>query len=93
MKKQIVRLALGSALALAFTLPTANVAFGDTSADCHRKLESDRAKIDRDAARHGENSGQVNRDVARMDGDRNWCRDYHSDWDHDRFDVGIYFKH
>ena len=93
MKKQIVRLALGSALALAFTLPTANVAFGDTSADCHRKLESDRAKIDRDAARHGENSGQVNRDVARMDGDRNWCREHHSDWDHDRFDVGIYFKH
>jgi hypothetical protein len=93
MKKQIVRLALGSALALAFTLPMAHVTFGDTAEDCHRKLESDRARIDRDAARHGENSGQVNRDVARMDGDRNWCRDHHSDWDHDRFDVGIYFKH
>jgi hypothetical protein len=90
MKRQIVRLALGSALALAFTLPTAHVTFGDTAADCHKKLESDRAKIDRDAAKHGENSPQVGRDVSRMDSDRQWCRDHHADWDHDRFDVGIY---
>jgi hypothetical protein len=28
-----------------------------------------------------------------MDQDRQWCRDHHSDWDHTRFDVGIYFGH
>jgi hypothetical protein len=90
MKRQIVRLALGSALAIAFTLPAAQVTFGDTAGDCHRKLESDRARIDRDAAKHGENSPQVGRDISRMDSDRQWCRDHHADWDHDRFDVGIY---
>jgi hypothetical protein len=42
--------------------------------------------------RHGNDSPQVNRDVNRMDSDRQWCRDHHSDWDHSRFDVGIYFR-
>jgi hypothetical protein len=27
-----------------------------------------------------------------MNSDRQWCRDHHSDWDHSRFDVGIYFR-
>ncbi|MDR3562294.1 MAG: hypothetical protein P4N59_12790 [Negativicutes bacterium] len=93
MKKQIVRLVLGSALALVFTLPIAHVTFGDPTGDCHKRLEADRARIDHDVAKHGENSPQVNRDVARMDRDRNWCREHHADWDHDHFDVGIYFKH
>jgi hypothetical protein len=90
MKKQIIRLAFGSVLAIAFTLSASHVTFGDVAADCHNKLESDRARIDRDAARHGNDSPQVNHDVARMDHDRNWCREHHADWDHDRFDVGIY---
>ncbi|MGD0956933.1 MAG: hypothetical protein ABR953_08885 [Candidatus Acidiferrales bacterium] len=93
MKKQIVRLALGSALAIAFTLPIGHVTFGDPTDDCHKRLEADRARIDRDAAKHGEHSPQVDRDVARMDNDRQWCRDHHADWDHDRLDVGIYIKH
>jgi hypothetical protein len=25
--------------------------------------------------------------------DRQWCRDHHADWDHSKFDVGIYIKH
>ncbi len=93
MKKQIVRLALGSALAFAFSLPVGQVTLANPNDDCHRRLEADRARIDRDAAKHGERSPQVDRDVARMDSDRQWCRDHHADWDHDRFDVGIYFKH
>lgn len=74
------------------------LAFGGTARadrdwkdDCHRRLEADRARIDRDASRHGEHSRQVDHDVARMDADRQWCRDHHADWDHSRFDVGIYF--
>ena len=59
---------------------------------CHGRLENDRARIDHDAARHGNDSPQLNRDVNRMDSDRQWCRDHHSDWDHSRFDVGIYFR-
>ena len=65
----------------------------DWNADCARRLEADRARIDRDASRHGEQSRQVSADVAKMDGDRQWCRDHKSDWDHSRFDVGIYFRH
>jgi hypothetical protein len=93
MKKQIIRLAVGSALAIAFTLSAAHVTLGDVRDDCHRKLEADRARIDHDAAKHGDHSRQVARDVDRMDADRNWCREHHSDWDHTRFDVGIYIKH
>jgi hypothetical protein len=93
MKKHIVRLAIGSALAIAFTLSAARVTLGDGRDDCHRKLEADRARIDRDAAKHGDHSRQVDKDIDRMQADRNWCREHHADWDHDRFDVGIYIKH
>jgi len=59
--------------------------------DCGRRLEADRAKIDRDASRFGKHSRQVDRDIAKMDTDRQWCRDHKADWDHNHFDVGIYF--
>jgi hypothetical protein len=65
----------------------------DWKDDCHRRLEADRARIDRDASRHGENSRQVQNDVAKMDATRQWCRDHKADWDHDHFDVGVYFHH
>jgi hypothetical protein len=65
----------------------------DWKDDCHKRLEADRAKIDRDVARHGERSPQVQHDVARMDATRQWCRDHKADWDHDRFDIGVYFHH
>jgi hypothetical protein len=92
MKTQIVRFVLGSALGIAFTLAAGQATFADTRADCQRRLEADRAKIDNDSARRGEHSRQVDKDVARMDSDRSWCRNHHADWDHSRFDVGIYFK-
>jgi len=92
MKKKIIRLALASALAMAFTLTMGRATFGDPNNDCHRRLENDRARIDRDASRHGQNSPQVSRDIDRMDSDRNWCRGHHSDWDHSSLDVGIYLR-
>ena len=64
----------------------------DYKNDCNRRLEADRARIDRDASHFGDHSRQVDRDVAKMDQDRNWCKDHKADWDHDRFDVGIYFR-
>jgi hypothetical protein len=64
----------------------------DWGTDCQRRLEADRARIDHDVARHGEHSHQVDKDVARMDSDRQWCRDHKADWDHTRFDVGIYLR-
>lgn len=60
---------------------------------CRARLEGDRARIDHDAARFGEHSRAVDRDVAKMDSDRQWCRSHKADWDHSRFDVGIYFRH
>ncbi|MFZ3200476.1 MAG: hypothetical protein ACLQMT_12165 [Candidatus Acidiferrales bacterium] len=92
MKKQIIRLALASALAIAFSLTMAHATLGDGNGDCHNRLENDRARIDRDASRHGQGSRQVNRDVERMDSDRNWCRNHHADWDHSRFDIGVYVR-
>jgi len=61
--------------------------------DCQKRLEADRARIDRDVSRHGEHSRQVDQDVAKMDATRQWCRDHKADWDHDRFDIGVYFRH
>jgi hypothetical protein len=65
----------------------------DYRSGCNRRLEADRARIDHDAARFGDHSRTVDRDVAKMDSDRQWCKDHHADWDHTRFDVGIYFRH
>lgn len=62
----------------------------DWGAECHRRLEADRARIDHDADRFGKDSRAVHRDVDRMETDRHWCRDHKADWDHDRFDTGIY---
>lgn len=93
MKKQVLHLAMGCALAIAFTLTMGRATFGDPGDECHGRLEADHARIDRDAARHGDDSWQVRRDVNRMEDDRHWCRDHHRDWDHSRFDVGIYVRH
>ena len=89
------RMVLTSALAggLVFAFSGTARADRDWKEDCHRRLEADRARIDRDARRHGEQSRQVSDDVARMDGDRRWCRDHKADWDHEHFDIGIYFGH
>jgi hypothetical protein len=94
MKGQFPKLIFGSALAMAFTLPIGQATFAnkDYSDECHRKLEADRARIDRDVAKHGENSHTVDRDRDRIESDRQWCRDHHADWDHARFDVGVYIK-
>lgn len=62
----------------------------DWSDSCHQKLEQDRARIDHDSARFGDHSRQVARDVDRMDATRRWCRDHHAEWDHNRFDTGLY---
>lgn len=88
------QVALTCALAGGLVLACGSPARGDDfKDDCHRRLEADRARIDRDAARHGEQSHQVEHDVAKMDATRNWCREHKADWDHDRFDVGVYFHH
>jgi hypothetical protein len=90
--KILSRVLLTTALAggLALAVGPSLSAEPDYGNACHQRLENDRARIDHDAARHGNGSPQVNRDVARMDQDRQWCRDHKADWDHSRFDVGIY---
>jgi hypothetical protein len=95
MRKNLIRLVLGTCLAIGVTLPVGQATFGDRdwANDCHRRLEADRARIDNDVARHGEHSRQVDRDVDRLEADRGWCRNHHAEWDHSRFDVGIYFRH
>jgi len=94
MRNYIVRIAIGAALALGLTLPMgiATQADKDWSAPCRQRLEDAKAKLDHDSARHGPDSPQVNRDRDRLERARQWCRDHHADWDHDRFDVGIYLR-
>jgi len=93
--KLCTRIALTTALAgglvLAAGVPLQ--ADHDYGPDCANRLNADKARIDRDAARHGNDSPQVHHDVDRMEQDRQWCRGHHADWDHSSFDVGIYIKH
>jgi hypothetical protein len=28
-----------------------------------------------------------------MNATRQWCREHKADWDHEHFDIGIYFRH
>ncbi len=46
MKKRIFQVVLGSALAIAFTLPAGKATFGDRDwrSDCSKRLEADRAR-------------------------------------------------
>lgn len=89
------RTVMASALVGGLVLVFSGTARGDKDwkEDCRRRLEADRAKIDRDVSRHGEHSRQVENDVAKMDETRQWCRDHKADWDHDHFDIGIYLRH
>ena len=84
-----------SALAVGMTLPLCGAARADHdySEECHQRLQNQKAKIDRDAAKYGEHSGKVDNDIAKLDQERAWCRDHKADWDHNVFDVGIYIKH
>ena len=92
-KKIWSRLVLSTALAggLLLAMGAPVKADRDWNNDCHRRLEADRARIDHDVSRFGERSGQVERDRARMDQTRQWCRSHKADWDHGRFDIGVYF--
>ena len=77
------------ALSIAFTLLIGIPAFADSKNECALRLEADRARMERDAAKYGERSRQVEADSGRMNSDRNWCRSHHVDWDHACFDVGV----
>jgi hypothetical protein len=94
MTKNYTRYIFTGALALGLSLPLCSTARADHdySEDCHHRLQVQKDKIDRDAAKYGEHSGQVNRDIAKLDEERSWCRDHHADWDHSLFDVGIYVR-
>jgi hypothetical protein len=89
------RIVLTSTLAGGLVLVFGGTARADRDwrKDCRHRLEEDRERIDRDVRRHGEHSRQVDRDVERMESTRQWCRDHKADWDHDHFDIGIYFRH
>jgi hypothetical protein len=93
MTKHIVRYALMGALAVGMTLPVVSTARADVNSDCRARLQAQKDKIDRDAAKYGEHSAKVDHDVAKLDQERQWCRDHKADWDHNLFDVGIYVRH
>jgi len=78
-----------AALSIVFTLLTGRSSFADSKSECASRLVADRARIKLDAAKHGEQSRQVEADLARMNSDRNWCRSHHADWDHACFDLGL----
>ena len=94
MKNDIVRVVLGAALAIGLMLPMgiSTSADRDWGAPCRNRLESARAKLEHDASRYGPDSPRVNRDRERLESARQWCRDHRADWDHSRFDVGIYLR-
>jgi len=92
--KWLSRVALSCALVGGLSLAAAGVARADDDhRQCDRRLDTDRARIDRDISRHGEHSRQVDHDVARMDADRSWCKEHKWDWDHDKYDRDNYMHH
>ena len=94
MKTLWTRMALITALAVGLLLAVGAPARADRDwgKSCRERLEADRARIDKDASKFGEHSRQVDRDIQRMDNNRKWCRDHKADWDHGRFDIGIYLR-
>jgi len=87
----ILTTALGGGLLLASAAVPA-MADRDWKDGCHKRLEDARVRLDRDLARYGERSRRVDHDRERMEETRRWCRDHHADWDHGRFDVGVYIR-
>lgn len=87
-----LRFALAAALALGLSLPMCATARADHDwrDECHQRLQQAKDKVDRDAARYGNDSPKVRHDVDKLEDQRQWCRDHHADWDHNAFDVGIY---
>ena len=92
MTKHVIKYALMGALAVGITLPVASSARADINADCHARLQAQKDKIDRDAAKYGEHSAKVDHDVAKLEEERQWCREHKAEWDHSKFDIGIYFR-
>ena len=94
MKNLWIQLGLSTVMAGSLLLAAGASAQADRDYrnDCGRRLEADRVRIDKDSSRFGEHSRQVDRDVQRMDATRAWCRNHKADWDHNKFDIGIYFR-
>jgi len=86
---------LMGALAVGLTLPLCSTARADHDYrdECRSRLQAQKDKIDRDTAKYGEHSAKVDHDIAKLEQERQWCRDHKADWDHNLFDVGIYIHH
>ena len=90
--RKVIQLVSGIVLGGTLLLTAGSPAFAgrDYAPACRDRLNADKAKIDRDSHRYGEHSRQVDRDVDKIEADRNWCKSHHAEWDHNIFDVGIY---
>ena len=87
----IVTAVLGGGLLLGSAAVPAR-ADRDYRNDCRKRMEDAKVRLDRDVARFGERNRRVERDRDRLEDTRRWCRDHHADWDHDRFDGGVYLR-
>ncbi len=87
-KKYVGQLILSAALAggLLVAAGAAPARVPDDRGACESRLRTARARLDSDIAHHGDHSKQADRDRARMEEVRRWCRDHHADWDHDKYD-------
>jgi hypothetical protein len=54
------------------------------SDECHDRVVKAQAEIDRDVAKHGQDSHQVRDDLKKLDSEREWCAKHHADWDHSK---------
>ncbi len=92
--KHLVRIVISGIFAGALLVAAGKPALAerDWGPGCRDRIENARAKVDRDIARHGENSREANRDRDRLEDARRWCRNHHADWDHTHFDFGVYIR-
>jgi len=86
--KFVTRLLLTATLAggllLAIGAPAG--AAPDNRSACDSRLQGARSRLDADIRSHGDHSKQADRDRARLEQARQWCKDHHADWDHDKYD-------
>ena len=92
MKIKIAKLLLGSALAVGLTLPvgTATFADHDWGNDCHQRLSATAPGLTGTYSGVGNIAAKSIAIVTAWNRTGTGAENHHADWDHSRFDFGIY---
>lgn len=74
---------MAGGLLMAVAMAPVHAAPNDNDA-CRDRVAKAQGDVDRDAAKHGQDSHQVKDDMKKLDSERDWCAKHHADWDHSK---------